>query len=362
MIRSFSSFYTGKSSLSHLETLKGLGYQTPETERRRQLIRMRCGMQKGPEPSPLLSGGPEQSLNPWFWKAGDELPGRPQNIAARLGITLEERIRVVDIGAMDIKDSENHFEGLLRDGMAEVTGFEPLEEECRKLNASASANRRFLPHAVGDGPRRAFHITNTGMTSSLFEPTHELASKFQNLDELMQVVKTVEMDTVRLDDIAEIRDTDFLKLDVQGAEKMILDNASEVLKGVLVIQTEVEFVPLYKGQPLFADIDRSLRAHGFEFHRILGTAGRAFKPLFMRDSINRPISQMLWADAVYVKDFMALGALSEQKLLKYAVIMHEMYRSLDLCHLVLAEYDRRTGHDLSVRYLGLINERPVSGA
>ncbi|MRR39331.1 FkbM family methyltransferase [bacterium] len=154
-------------------------------------------------------------------------------------------------------------------------------------------------------------------------------------------------------------DTDFLKIDVQGAEKMIFDNASRVLENTLVIQTEVEFVHLYKNQPLFADIDRCLRQHGFEFHRFLGTAGRAFKPLFMKDNINRPISQTLWADAVYVKDFMHLDRLSEQKLLKYAVIMHEVFRSVDLCHLVLAKYDLRTGRDLSRRYLNLINERSV---
>lgn len=52
---------------------------------------------------------------------------------------------------------------------------------------------------------------------------------------------------------------------------------------------------------------------------------------------------------------MELDKLSEQKLLKYAVIMHEIFRSWDLCHLVLAEYDRKTGINLSHKYMKLIN-------
>lgn len=354
--KAFSSFYSGRSSLDHLELIKQLGYQTPEMERRRQLIRMRYGLQHGPVSTPLVSRKAQDNLNPEFWKTAPVSGPNPRNIAALLGITLEGRIQIVDIGAMDIGEEQNPYMRLLSGDLACIVGFEPLEQECRKLNKSSANNRKFLPYAVGDGTKKPFYITNTGMTSSLYEPNHDLTIKFQNLDELMQVIKTEEMQTVRLDDVPEILDTDFLKIDVQGAEKMILENAARVLQDTLVIQTEVEFVPLYKNQPLFADVDRTLREHGFAFHKFLGTAGRTFKPFYVKGNINKPISQMLWADAIYVKNFMELETLSEQKLLKYAIIMHEVFRSLDLCHLVLAQYDRKTGMDLSQRYLHLIEE------
>ena len=45
------------------------------------------------------------------------------------------------------------------------------------------------------------------------------------------------------------------------------------------MQTEVEFVPLYKKQPLFAEVDIALRELGFVFHRFGGMAGRTMKPL-----------------------------------------------------------------------------------
>jgi hypothetical protein len=50
-------------------------------------------------------------------------------------------------------------------------------------------------------------------------------------------------------------------------------------KGVHVQQTEVEFVPLYTNQPLFAEVDIALRELGFVFHRFGGMAGRTMKPL-----------------------------------------------------------------------------------
>jgi FkbM family methyltransferase len=339
--------------------MKGLGYQSPEMERRRQLIRIRYGLQDKPISNPILSKKTRDNINPEFWNTNIISERQPKNIVDLLGIALEEMIHIVDIGAMDIADPYNPYEVLLSSDLACIIGFEPLEQECKNLNESSLKNRKFLPYAVGDGTKKPFYITNTGMTSSLYEPNHDLTIKFQNLDELMQVIKTEEMQTVRLDDIPEIINSDFLKIDVQGAEKMILDNATQLLKNTLVIQAEVEFVPLYKNQPLFADVDRTLRENGFEFHKFIAISGRAFKPLSVKDNINDRISQELWADAIYVKNFMELDKLSEQQLLRYAIIMHEIFRSFDLCHFVLTEYDRKTGLDLSQRYMDLINEGKI---
>jgi FkbM family methyltransferase len=63
----FSSYYTGKTLLTNLENLKNYGFQGAEMERRRQLIRIRCGMQDGPEYSPVLSLKTKDNLNPEFW-------------------------------------------------------------------------------------------------------------------------------------------------------------------------------------------------------------------------------------------------------------------------------------------------------
>ena len=56
---------------------------------------------------------------------------------------------------------------------------------------------------------------------------------------------------------------DFLKIDIQGAERDVLAHARAKLAETVAIQTEISFVPLYKDQPTLGDIDLELRGQGF---------------------------------------------------------------------------------------------------
>ena len=60
---------------------------------------------------------------------------------------------------------------------------------------------------------------------------------------------------------------DFLKLDTQGTELEILKGARDYLSGarIAVIKTEVSFLPVYRDQCTFSDIDRFLKEQGFMF-------------------------------------------------------------------------------------------------
>jgi FkbM family methyltransferase len=258
----------------------------------------------------------------------------------------------VDIGAMLIKGEVDPLARLNALGRLSVIGFEPQPAECAKLNALALPGRRYLQYAVADGTRRSFYVTNTGMTSSLLRPNADLAKRFNNLAELMQVVATVQLDTVRLDDVVEIRaqGCDLLKLDTQGSEAEILSHASQTLKRCLIIQTEVLFVPLYEQQPLFAEIDQLLRAQGFMFHRFLGLSGRTYSPLMVNGDPNAALSQMLWSDAVYVPDLGRLQHIAPSELLKLAALLHEVYGSLDLCHVVLVAHDQQCATSYAPQY------------
>ena len=74
------------------------------------------------------------------------------------------------------------------------------------------------------------------------------------------------IETQRLDDLAEVDDIDFLKIDIQGGELAVLVHGREKLKNAVVIQTELQFVNLYEGQPSFGEVDQELRAQGFIPH------------------------------------------------------------------------------------------------
>jgi FkbM family methyltransferase len=267
------------------------------------------------------------------------------------------RVHVVDVGAA--LGEKPIYQPLVDCGAARISGFEPTAAECEKLNAKYGAPHRFFPHFVGDGQAQTFHETRWSLTGSLFEPNQELNEKFQALAELTALLKKHPVETTRLDDVEDLSDVDFLKIDVQGAELMVFEHGPRVLSETLLIQTEVEFVPLYKEQPLFADVDRHLRGAGFQFHTFLGFGSRAFKPLVKNKQPTAGFRQLLWSDAVYVRDFMKLTELNEAKLKKLALLVHDLYQSVDLCHLVLEELDRRGPEKWAARYLQRLTGAPA---
>ena len=278
-------------------------------------------------------------------KAGKRKKMRIKDILPSL-----EPISLLLIGAMDIGEQEGVVQRL--EGYdIRVIGFEPNQVEYQKLVDNNQDSRIcYFPFAIGDGESHLFHLTNTGMTSSLFPPNMSLLNQYQCLGELCQVVDVNIMETKRLDDISELADIDYIGIDVQGAELMALSNAENLLKNVGIIQTEVEFVELYKKQPLFAEVDQECRRQGFQFHKFMGISGRTLKPLIAGNNLCERCSQMLWADAVYIKDLLNLATVESGKLLKMAVVLHEVYASTDVCHYILAHYDQRHGTALALAY------------
>lgn len=155
----------------------------------------------------------------------------------------------------------------LRDRV-EITGFEPDETECARLNAALEArpalNARVLPYALaGSAGQRPFYVARAPVLSSLLEPNTALMSHPD-----WQVREIVTVATRTLDDLfAEGilgEAVDFIKLDTQGSELEILQGGeTHVLPRVLGIESEAEFVPQYVNQPLFSELEQFLRAHHF---------------------------------------------------------------------------------------------------
>ena len=272
----------------------------------------------------------------------------------------EFKIIILDIGA-SLYERPSYKE-LVDAGRAQIIGFEPNFEECGRLTREygAGGRHRFYPYFVGDGQKATYHETNWAPTGSLYEPNTPLLEKFQTLAEMTTPVAKHIVSTSRIDDIAEIDDVDFIKIDVQGGELAIFENAKRILSQTLLIQTEVAFVEMYKGQPMFADIDKFLRANGFQFHSMPGMATRAFKPLVNNGDMNSGFHQGLWTDVFYVRDWMNLENLAEMKLRKYAVLA-DMLESYDLAYLVLSVLDRKTGGHFAKPYLErLRDEKNIS--
>jgi FkbM family methyltransferase len=257
-------------------------------------------------------------------------------------------IRIVDAGAAAYETDP--YARLSQQGLCEVIGFEPNAENCTRRNAAARPGHRYLPYALGDGRLRRFYECQNPLTSSLYRPNAAMLEKFSCIS--LPIVAEHDIQTHRLDDLSEIQDIDYLKLDVQGAELDIILGAPRLIQSTLLVHTEVEFIPIYSDQPLFGDIDVALRKSGLWLHKLDSIQGRALQPLVANNNPHGPLSQILWADAaVYVRSFMTFDKVPPDKLLKLAIILHEVYASWDLAALALQHHDAQTGKGLRQAYL-----------
>jgi hypothetical protein len=187
--------------------------------------------------------------------------------------------------------------------------------------------------------------------TSLLTPNPAMLNLFHGFPDWGRVTSTMEIDTVRLDDIPETADVEYIKIDIQGGELLALSNGQTRLAETLVIQTEVEFLPMYVGQPLFSEVEMFLRGHGFMLHRFFPSVSRVVRPLLVNNDIYAGLNQLVWADAIFVRDFTRLNALSDIQLLKMGRILHDCYQAFDLVLHLLTEHDRRTGSSLGEAYL-----------
>lgn len=127
---------------------------------------------------------------------------------------------------------------------------------------------------------------------------------------------------------------------MQGAERLVLSHGSRALESALIVQCEVEFLPLYKDQPLFGEMQTFFQQRGFHLHKLIDVHGRTFRPLQLPDR-RAALSQMLWADALFVRDISRLDRWSDDDLLKGALLLHDLYLSYDLVLVLLTAHDRR---------------------
>ena len=256
------------------------------------------------------------------------------------------RVSIVDVGAEALEFESDVYEPLLTEGRCEVIGFDPFIDPSvsavreAPLIGSGSTGpnpKRILPYFIGNGARCVFHVNRFIPTSSLFPLNMALARQFLHLTEMCETVRTLEVETRRLDDIPEIERCDFLKVDVQGSDYDVVVHASRILERTIFVHIEAEFAPLYSGQPLFVDIDRFMRSHGFELIDLVKLGWNNYRAL--PSTIFK--SRLLWSDCIYMKEVDRLAALDPRLLIRAAYIAHVNYRKYDLAAHLLKSFDER---------------------
>lgn len=144
--------------------------------------------------------------------------------------------------------------------------FEPREDDGWIIDTEQD-NVTVFPFALSNYNGTAqLNVTKKPTVSSFYEPNMELIKKCQPKNgDRYNVINNIDVEVKRMDSIF---DNDFqihkLVLDTQGSELNILKGAGDLLNNVETIECEVEFVEVYKNQPLYEDVNKYLKKYGFK--------------------------------------------------------------------------------------------------
>lgn len=172
---------------------------------------------------------------------------------------------VIDVGA-----NTGQFANLIHRQCpdAQIISFEPLDSCQPELSAVLDGipGSRIVKKAAGE------HAGKGEINESEFSPCSSLLAGTEFLGEDYDSAtrtSTKEIEIVPLDD--ELRNADLqedilVKFDVQGFEIPAIRGGHELLSKARIVVCEICFFrKLYEGQPLFHDLYKELRSHGFTY-------------------------------------------------------------------------------------------------
>ncbi|MGZ3752845.1 MAG: FkbM family methyltransferase [Mucilaginibacter sp.] len=181
----------------------------------------------------------------------------------------DKPITFIDIGA-----SVGHFSTSITGHYKIDRGLliEPLSQWTGLLKSKFPDDERFkilnLAVAQTDGELDFYISDDFDSISSLFK----INTDFSELSDIQikEPVKT-KVQAKTLDKIVSengLSTIDLIKIDVQGAEHLVLNSGANTLKATKLVYTEFSYKPLYEGSSVFFDIYKIMSAYNFRMVEI----------------------------------------------------------------------------------------------
>jgi len=235
-------------------------------------------------------------------------------------------VTLIDIGAAgEIEPRWKNFSKNIK-----YVGFEPdvRSRETLQNNKNNFLNYQILPFALSNSNQSVeLNLCREPKVSSLYQPNDNFLKRFPDAQRY-EILRTEKIECSTLDEI-NLPDIDFIKIDIQGAEHNVILGANNSLDSALGLELEVEFLFLYKDQPLFGDVCKELSTKGFEFIDFVNLAR------WQRNAFNGQ-GQCIFGDALFLKspEYLEIQDLHVSKIASYLSILI-VYRRFDLVETVL---------------------------
>jgi FkbM family methyltransferase len=190
-------------------------------------------------------------------------------------------IIIFDIGACEGEDSIKYSKLFPN---AKVYSFEPLpkniiiaEENLKTYNATSVT---LVPVALSDKTgKQVFYVSSGRPENAYAQEDWDYGNKSSSLlppDEVLTAHKWLKFNEqieVRTDTLENycnqnsIKVVDFIHMDVQGAEALVLQGAGDFITNIKAIWLEVSEITLYKNQSLRKDLESFMRNHNFWLYK-----------------------------------------------------------------------------------------------
>lgn len=189
----------------------------------------------------------------------------------------EEPLIILDIGACEGEDTVRYSRTFPH---ARLFAFEPLPANQEHIRTNLARHgvpqAELVPLALSDRSGTATFHVSSGQPPNLFAGVDwNYGNKSSSLlppaqpDPMhgwIEFKEAITVPTGTLDEFCRMRGLDhidFIQMDVQGAEQLVLNGATTILPKVTAIWLEVSNHELYRGQTLAADLTSFMLRHGF---------------------------------------------------------------------------------------------------
>lgn len=264
---------------------------------------------------------------------------------------------ILDVGANPINACP--YAPLLAAGGCHVIGFEPQPDAFARLQRDKGPNETYHPHAVGDGGLHTLNIYESTGFTSLFRP-HDAAARFYGPGRWARRIslrEAVPLQTVALDAMPDLAPFDLLKIDIQGGEVMVFDNATRVMAEAVAVIVELRYLQLYEDEPMMGGVDNSLRSQGFQLHKFLFNKSKGMaSPHLSRLKPRYQHDQLIDGDAVYLRHPGKIDLYTDAQVMHLAILAASVFSSHSIVLFALEELIARglVPRDLPERYLNAL--------
>lgn len=204
-----------------------------------------------------------------------------------------EPLIIFEIGACEGEDSIKYSRLFIN---SKIYAFEPLPDNIKLIQNNLLRydirNVTFYNKALSSKDGTAeFHVSEGrpetevesdwdygNKSSSLLPPAKHL-----EIVNFIQFNKKINVETITLKSFCKsnnIHNIDFIHMDVQGAELMVLEGASDFISSIKVVWLEVSKVEIYRNQPLEQDVKKFMTDNNF---------------ILVKNSLDK-----LWGDQLYI--------------------------------------------------------------